>query len=238
MDHLDDVKSRIRERLKKLDLIKEEYKNLHIRNNNLSTNTSQYSEMIQARLKQISNIKTEIFNNTILSTPVIVDEPEQEVTIIPVGPPIINSSSISNDISIIQPTVQHPIYPNPPVQPRHIPYSPPPSINPEVQSRPVPSPYPIPPIPSTVEVQSRPVPSPYPIPPIPSTVEVQSRPVPSPYPIPPIPSTVEVQSRPVPSPPEQTQPTADNIRRQRQLERENRTRSAASSGCGCRGGKK
>lgn len=172
MDHLEDVKSRIRERLKKLDLIKEEYKNLHIRNNS-STNTTQYSEMIQARLKHISNIKTEIFNNTIVhstpSNPPDIEEPV--VTMIPVGPPIIRESS----------------------------YSPPPL------------PPPIIPIPSPPTV----VPS----------ITIPSPPTIIPPPPPPI----------IQNPPD---PNMDNIRRHRQLEREQRTRSAAASGCGCRGGKK
>jgi hypothetical protein len=57
MDHLEDIKIRIRERLKKLDEVKNEFNNLH----NKQPDTNQYAEMIESRLKHIESIKNEIF---------------------------------------------------------------------------------------------------------------------------------------------------------------------------------
>jgi len=56
MDHLEEMKTKIRDRLKKIDQIDKDQKNI-----NRSSN--QYALLIAERLKNIERIKTEILNN-------------------------------------------------------------------------------------------------------------------------------------------------------------------------------
>jgi len=65
MDHLEDVKSRIRERLKKLDELKNSYKTL----GGISKviNNDEYSKILEERIRNIESIKKEISERKIIS---------------------------------------------------------------------------------------------------------------------------------------------------------------------------